>query len=422
MERLESLRAITAQTRLAEELSRISEYPRALRDELQEQLRLAQLAFDPLREQLETMRLALAPNTLERLAARVQEDHVSIRKALDIFADQERIARAVVGSVEENERAARAVLGSIEEHERAARLAIGGFAEQAHALHAIGSANGSLAAMIERESAALLKHDRLAKDLSSVLRIAELSLAAQDRIAAVPFDSIGQLMGFDTAASEAAAMRFSTLAESYQGLTSRLRLGRELPGILQELPSRELFASATTLVAISPAEAKEELLDDTELQSLATAVETSLEDLLRREGPEFLQMYRGAREALLSSNPDRVRQALTSLRELVSHLLRKLAPDDEVRSWTSDPTHYHEGKPTRSARCQYVARNLGDAAPDFARFLEADAAEARAVIKQLNDGTHSLVSMPPNVAIVVAVRAEGLLKTLIVTARASDEN
>jgi hypothetical protein len=73
--------------------------------------------------------------------------------------------------------------------------------------------------------------------------------------------------------------------------------------------------------------------------------------------------YAGARAALGSDNPDRARHILSSLREFWNHLLRQIAPDDQVLAWVpQDETDLlHEGRPTRRARVLYICRNLNHA-------------------------------------------------------------
>ena len=71
-------------------------------------------------------------------------------------------------------------------------------------------------------------------------------------------------------------------------------------------------------------------------------------------------MYEGARDAVHGDNPDRGRHLLVSLRELLSHLLRKIAPDERVLTWIpKDSDNWlHKGRPTRKARLHYLCREI----------------------------------------------------------------
>ena len=70
----------------------------------------------------------------------------------------------------------------------------------------------------------------------------------------------------------------------------------------------------------------------------------------------FPRMLRGARAALNTPNPDRARHVIVSLRELVTHVLHRLAPDETIQGWNGQPDLYHGGRPTRRARLLYIFR------------------------------------------------------------------
>jgi hypothetical protein len=86
-----------------------------------------------------------------------------------------------------------------------------------------------------------------------------------------------------------------------------------------------------------------------------------LSDWLRRLDPSFPTMLEGANQAIYSTNPDRCRHFASSHRELCTHILHSLAPDNAVEEWTKDPKHFHEGRPTRKARLLYVVRDYQNA-------------------------------------------------------------
>lgn len=78
--------------------------------------------------------------------------------------------------------------------------------------------------------------------------------------------------------------------------------------------------------------------------------------------PELLKIYVGAYEAFLGDAIDRKRHVLISLREFWSHLLRHLAPDEEVFSWlqTNKMTNNKniKKKLTRRERLRFICRNI----------------------------------------------------------------
>lgn len=72
----------------------------------------------------------------------------------------------------------------------------------------------------------------------------------------------------------------------------------------------------------------------------------------------FPNMLLGAEQTIHSQNPDHCRHFASSHRELSTHILHLLAPDEAVKKWTKDPNHFDkDSKPTRKARLKYIARN-----------------------------------------------------------------
>jgi hypothetical protein len=133
--------------------------------------------------------------------------------------------------------------------------------------------------------------------------------------------------------------------------------------------------------------------DDAEIEMVAEIEqETSVSvALLRSLDPALATPYIGARDSLESSNPDRARHVLTSLRELWNHLLRRLAPDNAVLSWIPGNRQglLHEGNPTRRARVLYICRDL-DHAP-LSDFVDRDTS-ALVILVDLLNRVHQLES------------------------------
>jgi Predicted pPIWI-associating nuclease len=131
-----------------------------------------------------------------------------------------------------------------------------------------------------------------------------------------------------------------------------------------------LDEAPTSLLAHVPAELFRALDLDSALQSTSEspavaeragrAAQTSdeLEALLESREPELVSILRGARQAVHSQNADKARHVCISLREMLGHALRRLAPDQAVGAWTADPTHYHQGRPTRRARLEFLYSSM----------------------------------------------------------------
>ncbi len=88
------------------------------------------------------------------------------------------------------------------------------------------------------------------------------------------------------------------------------------------------------------------------------------------------KLWLGAMLASMSTNPDRVRHVATSLRELVMHVVRILAPDHVVMSRQASSTEMVNGRPTRAARLRVIFEAKGQLAltqkeiSDFLRHLD----------------------------------------------------
>lgn len=158
---------------------------------------------------------------------------------------------------------------------------------------------------------------------------------------------------------------------------------------------------AAVLRSLAPAPVED---DDADL-----AEATALLDELKRETAATLEpsltaihrglwnMLRGARAALRADNPDRARQLATSCRDLLSHFLRTLGPDEQVSPWlAADPKRARSrdlidnGKPTRQARYLYICRAI--TVEPFTDFVLADARRLGPLFKILNEGTHAIES------------------------------
>lgn len=116
----------------------------------------------------------------------------------------------------------------------------------------------------------------------------------------------------------------------------------------------------------------------------------SVDDELASFDKRLLGLINGARESLQNENPDRARHVTTSVRELFTHVLHALAPDADVRKWSSDASHYHNNRPTRRARLLYICRKFS--CDPLSQFVEDDVRAALTLIDSLNEGTHVIQS------------------------------
>jgi uncharacterized damage-inducible protein DinB len=155
------------------------------------------------------------------------------------------------------------------------------------------------------------------------------------------------------------------------------------PPALLELSTMEVFSHTSSIERLFPKQISEETEEpDAEeeeqkqqiIEWIAEETKSEVEQWLYQIHAPLYTMWQGARQTLASNNPDRARQVRVSLRTLLEDLTRKLAPDAEMRAWSTDLKYYQDnGKtPKGKGRIFYICRHIQSGDSSFAQFLEAD--------------------------------------------------
>lgn len=143
-----------------------------------------------------------------------------------------------------------------------------------------------------------------------------------------------------------------------------------------------------------------------------TETEDNVLVAIARVDSELGSLLRGARAASNATHPDRCRHVAVSLREMLAHLMRRLAPDHVVTAWTNKDEHFHNGRPTRRARLLYICRTISDS--PLESFVEADVDATISLFDVLNSGTHAAMSRLTQQQLFALVkRAEGVVQFLL---------
>src|SRR5207249_457412 len=177
-------------------------------------------------------------------------------------------------------------------------------------------------------------------------------LASQLASLSVPLSQIqgiAQLQSLTTSFGETAAAAMKAIGQDSA-------LFDKLPHWLQHAPSIEQYtaARAFAVVAGSGPEVLRESVDP-EAEAVLQRVGDELETRLASLDAAFVQPYRGAHAALTDRRPDWQRHVATSLRELVDHLLRRLAPDGELATFFANPGDlFQNGEFTRKAQLRFI--------------------------------------------------------------------
>jgi len=116
----------------------------------------------------------------------------------------------------------------------------------------------------------------------------------------------------------------------------------------------------------------------------------SVDDELATLDDKLLNLIKGARQSLTSDNPEKARHTITSLRELFTQVLHRLAPDDQVKVWSTNDDHFYNNRPTRRARLLYICRNFS--CDPLNKFVERDVEAALTLVNALNAETHIVQS------------------------------
>jgi len=181
--------------------------------------------------------------------------------------------------------------------------------------------------------------------------------------------------------------------------------------------SERLVRGPTDEVALASAAAVSAVggdIDNASLESATSDLEDLLEGQLGRLEPALVSLYHGAKDVLKrSGSPDQGRHLAVSLRELFTHTLRLLAPDQDLMVWQeTTPEDIVNGKPTRRLRVKYIYRHLP--AASYGTFIADDIKRVLDLMDVLNSDTHRLdLSASPHVLRLTLRRAQGTLALLL---------
>jgi hypothetical protein len=258
-------------------------------------------------------------------------------------------------------------------------------------------------------------------------RITERTLLAQSAVASIGRQDIGGAVVTTVAARNALQHGFDSFAKSYSQLfrsfeqpqTSILTLHPRL----SELSSVEFFNGADFLRTTSLAsEPEDEFEEDRkhEREEISDEIGEALPVLLSKLDPKLLRLWEGATHARRSSNPDRIRHFATSLRELMTHVMHQLSPDDEISGWSTSTTDFANNRPTRRTRLRFIARDINHGA--FTDFVEKDIKATLAAFDLFQAGTHGIDSSLTEAQLVaLQAKVQSTLYFLILTARGDEE-
>jgi hypothetical protein len=250
---------------------------------------------------------------------------------------------------------------------------------------------------------------------SGLLRSTECALFAEKSLSAISMTSLGSRIGVSAEVQQSLLQSMTGLSSSYSALmksfsdnpVSFSTLG---PTFTRQAPI-EYFSSANFLEVISVDEdvtAEEEIIKN----EILYEGEYKLSEYLPKLHPGLYKLWKGAIETMQSINSDKIRHFTTSLRELYTHVIHLLAPDQMIKKWSNDPEHYYNSRPTRKARLQFICRNINN--DPFKDFVKKDIETTLAFIDLFQSGTHKIDSdFTEEHLKVIKSKAESSLKFLL---------
>jgi Predicted pPIWI-associating nuclease len=258
-------------------------------------------------------------------------------------------------------------------------------------------------------------------------RITERTLLAQGAVASISRQDIGGAIATTIDARNALQNGFDSFAKSYSQLFQSFEQPRTsiltLHPRLSELSSVEFFNGADLLRATSlVSEPEDEFEEDRQYvrEEISEEIAEVLPVLLSKLNPKLLRLWEGATHARRSSNPDRIRHFATSLRELMTHVMHELSPDDEIRGWSTSTTDFANNRPTRKARLRFIAREINHG--PFTDFIEKDIQATLATFNLFHAGTHVIESSLTEAQLAaLQAKVESALYFMILTARGDEE-
>lgn len=254
---------------------------------------------------------------------------------------------------------------------------------------------------------------------SHLIDIARFSILSQTSLSQISWEQMGNALDIQRAVRNSLQSVFLDFSQSYSDLFDSLErrpsVMMPLPPVISKLPAFEFFNSVNVIDTITvntgkDAELEEEIQQATE--EVRGETEARLEALLTDLNPGFLILLQGARQSIDSKNPDHIRHFSTSLRELFTHVLHTLAPDNKMKEWSEDTGYYQGGKPTRRARLLFICRGLNY--EPFSEFVEKDIDANLAFLDLFQQGTHEVIPKYSDSQLkAMLVRGESTLRYLL---------
>ncbi|MGN7514102.1 MAG: hypothetical protein ACTHOM_06975 [Allomuricauda sp.] len=281
----------------------------------------------------------------------------------------------------------------------------------------LSGAMSSIEILKASENLGLINTDNLSSIAinSSIAKATELSLFAEKSLSHFDYSSIGNLIGISEESRTDLSATFTDFSSGYASLLGSFNSDPKSyidlnPTFIKSIPV-EYFTGSNLLEIISTEE--DESVDEEILKNeIQYENEISLNIFLPKIDSGLYDMWKGAIEAYHSDNPDKVRHFATSIREMFTHLMGIMAPDKEIIKWSKSEKDFHNGRPTRKARLDFMCRNISN--DSFKNFVNKDVDATLAFINLFQKGTHQIKSnFSQNQLIAIKSKSEATIKFML---------
>ena len=222
--------------------------------------------------------------------------------------------------------------------------------------------------------------------------ITKLSTLSQQVFERLQWKDFGSLLETKISVQDQLKTPFIKMSNSYEHLWKALEINpisvADFSPIMIQQPSTDFYFATRLSYLITEQQPSVSKNEETFLETNHQRTTSFLCELLPQLNPEFLILYQGAIASLDSNNPDKQRHVVVSLRELFTHILHILSPDDKFKEWNNDPDNLKDDRPTRKGRLLYIYRNINY--PPFNQFIKRDVEAALSFLDLLQKGTHKI--------------------------------
>lgn len=222
--------------------------------------------------------------------------------------------------------------------------------------------------------------------------ITKLSTLSQQVFERLQWKDFGSLLETKMSVQNQLKIPFIKMSNSYDHLWKALEINPisvvDFSPIMIQQPSTDFYFATRLSYLITEQRPSARKDEETFLETNHQRTNSFLCELLPQLDPALLILYQGAITSLDSNNPDKQRHVAVSLRELFTHVLHILSPDDKFNKWNTDPDNLKNGRPTRKGRLLYIYRDINF--PPFNQFIKRDVEAALTFLNLFQRGTHKI--------------------------------